>query len=341
MAAFDICLFLCLFTAARAATVPTYEMNDGRQIPAVALGTYLGFDKNGAVKSQDNLLRDVILQAIDVGYRHFDTASIYSTEQEIGQAVRMKVEEGTVTREEIFITSKLWNTQHRREEVVKAVRDSLTKFGLDYIDLYLMHWPIGLNEDYSYSDVDYLDTWRGMEDAQQLGLVRSIGLSNFNRKQLERVIKEGSVKPAVLQIEIHPQLIQTSLVNYAQSQGVVVMGFSPFGSLVKRFGVDFPGPKLDDPTLSAIAKKYGKTTPQVVLRWIVERNIIPIPKTVKYSRLKENINIFDFELNEEEMQKINEFDDETRYTLPSFWQSHPYYPFDKIDNPVRNPFARS
>ncbi|XP_045782715.1 aldo-keto reductase AKR2E4-like isoform X2 [Maniola jurtina] len=321
------------------AKVPKYELNDGREIPAIALGTYLGYDKNGVVKSINKQLRNVILQAIDVGYRHFDTASIYDTEEEIGEAIRMKIDEGAVRREDIFITTKLWNTHHRRNQVTKAVRESLTKFGLDFIDLYLMHWPIGLNEDYSYTDVDYLETWRGMEDAHQLGLVKSIGLSNFNKTQLERVITRGSVKPAALQIEIHPQIPQTELVRYAQSQGVVVMGYSPFGSLVMRYGVHFPG--LDGPTLGDIAGKYGKTPAQVLLRWLVERNIIPIPKTVKYSRLKENINIFDFQLTQEDMQKINQFDDETRYTMPSFWQTHPYYPFERVDNPVPNPFRRS
>ncbi|XP_039748298.1 aldo-keto reductase AKR2E4-like [Pararge aegeria] len=335
------CLLLFTLMNLCFANVPKYQLNDGRRIPSLALGTYLGYDKNGAVIPQNNLVRDVILQAIDVGYRHFDTATIYNTEEEIGQAVRIKVAEGAVKREDIFITTKLWNTHHRREDVLKALRESLSKFELNYIDLYLMHWPIGLSEDYSYSDVDYLETWRGLEDAQKLGLVKSIGVSNFNKQQLERLIKEGRVKPAVLQIEIHPQIIQTELVSYAQSQGVVVMGYSPFGSLVMRYGIDFPGPKIDNPTLLEIATKYSKTTPQVVLRWLVDRNIIPIPKTVKYSRLKENINIFDFELTKEEIQKINEFDDETRYTIPSFWQSHRYYPFEKVDNPIPNPFSRS
>ncbi|XP_046974879.1 aldo-keto reductase AKR2E4-like isoform X1 [Vanessa cardui] len=323
------------------ASVPKYKLNNGREIPAIALGTFLGFDERGMAKSQNKQLRDVILEAIDVGYRHFDTASVYETEGEIGEAVRMKIDEGVVQREDIFITTKLWNTHHKREQVVKALNESLQKMGLNYVDLYLMHWPIGLNEDYSHSDVDYMETWRGLEDAQRLGLTKSIGVSNFNKDQLRRVIEEGNIKPVVIEIEIHPQIIQKELVDYAQSQGVVVMGFSPFGSLVMRYGMHFPGPKLDNPLLVEIADKYGKTTPQVVLRWLVDRNVIPIPKTLKYKRLKENINIFDFELTSEEIEKINEFDTKTRYTFPSFWQTHPYYPFERIDNPIADPFVKN
>ncbi|XP_072937720.1 aldo-keto reductase AKR2E4-like [Epargyreus clarus] len=321
-----------------AAEVTKLKLNNGREMPAIALGTYLGFDQNGIVQSENKKLRDVVLHAIDVGYRHFDTAAIYGTEEEIGEAVRMKIEEGVVKREDIFITTKLWNTEHRREQVVKALEKTVEKMRLDYIDLYLMHWPMALNEDYTHSDVDYMETWQGLEDVQKQGLAKSIGLSNFNEKQIKRVIKEGSVMPAALQIEVHPQIIQRELVQYAQSEGLVVMAYSPFGSLVSRHGMQFSGPKIDDPVLSAIGEKYGKTTPQVVLRWLVDRNIVPVPKTVNYSRLKENIDIFDFKLNKEEIEEINKFNTHTRYTFPSFWQEHRHYPFEKIDNPIADPF---
>ncbi|CAH0716788.1 unnamed protein product, partial [Brenthis ino] len=311
------------------ANVPKYKLSNGKEMPAIALGTYLGFDENGMVKSQNKQLRDVIMKAIDIGYRHFDTASIYGTEEEIGEAVRLKIEQDVVKREDLFITTKLWNTLHKREQVVQSLRDTVHKMGLNYIDLYLMHWPMGLNEDYSYSQTDFMETWRGMEDAVLLGLVKCIGVSNFNKEQLIRLIKESNIKPVALQIEVHPQMIQTELVDYAQSEGIVVMGYSPFGSLAMRYGTLFPGPRVDNPILVEIAKKYRKTTHQIVLRWLVDRKVVPIPKTVKYSRLKENIDIFDFELTAEEIQKINKFDIHKRFTLPSFWQTHPYYPFEK------------
>ncbi|XP_052757097.1 aldo-keto reductase AKR2E4-like isoform X2 [Galleria mellonella] len=324
---------------ASAVDVPKLVLNNDREIPAIALGTFLGFGKEGVVKSVDKELRDVVMKAIDLGYRHFDTASVYGTEKEIGEAVQMKISDGAITRDDVFITTKLWNTHHKREQVMQALKESLENLGTNYVDLYLMHWPMGLNDDYSHSDVDYMETWRGMEDAVKLGLAKSIGLSNFNKEQVERVIKEGDIKPAVLQIEVHLQIVQAELVSYAQSQGVIVMGYSPFGSLVTRFGETKPGPKIDDPTLMKIAQKYGKTTPQVVLRWLVDRKIIPIPKTVNPKRLKENIELFDFHLDDDEIELINGFDQHVRYTLPSFWQNHTYYPFEKVDNPIADPFV--
>ncbi|XP_026325405.1 aldo-keto reductase AKR2E4-like [Hyposmocoma kahamanoa] len=315
-------------------------MNNGIKMPAVAFGTYLGFDQNGVVTPKNHELRDVVSKAIDIGWRHFDTAAIYGTEQELGEGVRMKIDDGNVKREDIFITTKLWNTKHKRDQVAQALRESLKNLGLNYVDLYLIHWPIGLNEDNSHSAVDYMETWRGMEDVQKLGLAKSIGVSNFNKGQLERVLKEGSVKPAALQIEVHPQITQSELVDFAQSNDIVVMGYSPFGSLVNRYDMPLPPPRIDDPVLVEIAEKYGKTTPQVVLRWAVDRNIVPIPKTMKVHRLEENINIFDFKLQKDEIDKINAFDKGLRYTLPSFWQSHPFYPFEKIDKPIDDPFLK-
>ncbi|XP_059058852.1 aldo-keto reductase AKR2E4-like [Achroia grisella] len=334
-------LFLLICTQmATAVDVPKLLLNNRREIPAIALGTFLGFDQNGVVKSIDKQLCNVVLNAIDLGYRHFDTASVYNTEEEIGEATQKKIAEGAVTRDELFLTTKLWNTHHERYQVLQALKESLKKLGTNYVDLYLMHWPMGLNDDYSYSDVDFMETWRGMEDAVRLGLAKTIGLSNFNKEQVKRVISEADMKPAVLQIEINPQIIQTDLVSYAQAEGLVVMGYSPFGSLVKRFGMDLPGPKMDDPVLVEIAQKYGKTTPQVVLRWMVDKKIIPIPKTINIKRLKENIEVFDFKLQENEIQQINGFDRRVRFTLPSFWQNHPYYPFEKIENPIPDPFAK-
>ncbi|CAH2056249.1 unnamed protein product, partial [Iphiclides podalirius] len=318
--------------------VPNLKLNNGKLMPAIALGTYLGFDRNGIVKSENKLLRDVVLRAIDTGYRHFDTAFIYSNEDEIGEAIRMKIDEGAVNRNDIFVTTKLWNTQHKRDQVPLALKQSLVIMGLNYVDLYLMHWPIALNENFTFSDVDFMETWRGLEDVQRLGLAKAIGVSNFNLEQLKRVLKEGNIKPAAIQIEIHPQIIQSELIQYANSEGLAVMGYSPFGSLVKRYGFQFPGPRIDDPVLVEIARKYNKTTPQVVLRWLVDRKVVPVPKTTNFNRLKENINIFDFKLEQQEIEKINQFNTNVRYTFPSFWQTHPFYPFEKIDIPLADPF---
>ncbi|XP_053621214.1 aldo-keto reductase AKR2E4-like isoform X2 [Plodia interpunctella] len=333
-------VLLCLISMASSSGVPTLKLNNGGKMPAIALGTFLGFDQNGPVKSQNKQLRDVVMEAIEVGYRHFDTAAIYDTEEEIGEAIKLKIKEGAVKREDLFVTTKLWNTHHKRSQVADALKTSLDKLGLDCVDLYLMHWPIGLNEDYTHSSTDFMETWRGLEDAVSLGLAKGIGVSNFNREQLQRVLDEGAVKPVALQIEVHPQISQKELVTFAQSQGLVVMGYSPFGSLVRRFGMMFPGPRIDDPTLVKAAERHGKTTPQVVLRWLVDRNIVPVPKTTNFKRLRENIDIFDFALEKSEIEDIDKFDSKTRFTLPSFWQSHPYYPFEKVENPIADPFVK-
>ncbi|KAF9416550.1 hypothetical protein HW555_006125 [Spodoptera exigua] len=339
MCRISILLLLACYGAMSAVVdVPKYKMLDGREMPAIGLGTYLGFDKGGAVTSKDKQLRNVVTEAIDVGYRHFDTAAIYNTESEVGEAIRMKIEEGVIKREDVFLTTKLWNTHHKREEVIIAMKETLNKTGLDYVDLFLMHWPIGVNADYTHSDTDFMETWHAMEDMVKLGFTKSIGLSNFNKMQIQRVLNEGTIKPVALQIEVHPQIIQEELIAFAKAEGIVVMGYSPFGSLVMRFGMEFPGPKMDDPVLTSLAQKYGKTPAQIVLRWLVDRNVVPIPKTVNPKRLRENINIFDFKLEEDEIEKINQFDSNTRYTLPSFWQTHPYYPFEQIPNPIPDPF---
>ncbi|KAJ8706961.1 hypothetical protein PYW08_011095 [Mythimna loreyi] len=317
--------------------VPKLKMSDGREMPALGLGTYLGDDKNGMV-SPEKELKDLVVKAIDIGYRHFDTASIYNTEEEIGDAIEMKIAEGAITREDIFVTTKLWNTKHKREDVASALWNTLDKSGLDYIDLYLMHWPMGFNDDYSFSDVDFMETWRGLEDVHKLGLVKSIGVSNFNKEQLQRLLEEGSVRPVALQIEVHPQLIQEQLINFAFAENIIVMGYSPLGSLVERFGRRVPGPKMEDPLLMELALKYGKSPAQIVLRWLVDRNVVPIPKTVNPKRLLENIKIFDFKLEQDEIEKINRFNSNTRYTEPSFWQTHPHYPFEQVKEPIPDPF---
>ncbi|GBP87066.1 Aldo-keto reductase AKR2E4 [Eumeta japonica] len=470
--------------AAQRIEVPNLVLNDGRKMPAIALGTYLGFDKvlqeficnKGIVTSKDKELKKAVEYAIDVGYRHVDTAAVYATEAEVGEAIRAKVSNGTITREDIFVTTKLWNTHHERAKVIEAARESLKNLGLDYIDLYLMHWPIGLNyyvmlndddtDRYSYktalssrfchkthtvalhkkhsvaslgstlhhgravvwpvwlqyeggpgrswdwkgiihyellpqgktinsdlycqnlmrfkqeaekkrpeainrkgvvfhhdnarpntslttqqifrewddnteSPVDYLETWRGMEDVQRLGLARSVGLSNFNRSQLARVLDEAEVKPAALQIEVHPNLVQRELVEVAQNRGLLVMGYSPLGFLASRMGAEHVVPDSNDPILNEIAKKYGKTTYQVVLRWQVDRRIVPIPKSTNEGRLLQNIDIFDFELTEDEVAKIGTSYERRRIVLPSFWQDHPHYPFEKIDKPIPNPFVKN
>ncbi|CAK1592961.1 unnamed protein product [Parnassius mnemosyne] len=268
--------------------------------------------------------------AIDAGYRHIDTASIYDTEDEVGKAINKKVAEGAVKREHLFVTTKLWNDAHAREAVVPALRKSLETLNLDYVDLYLIHWPIAQYKNGTYYDVDYLETWEGMIEAKKLGHAKSIGVSNFNQQMLERLISKSSIKPAVLQVEINLNLQQPALREYCRQQNIVVTAYTPFGSVFpNRARSDAPPPRVDDPTLVQIANKYNKTVPQIVLRYLVELNVIPIPKTVTKSRVEQNIDIFDFELTQAERDLLKGYDKNYRTIAAKAWIDSPYYPFEK------------
>ncbi|XP_049879155.1 aldo-keto reductase AKR2E4-like isoform X2 [Pectinophora gossypiella] len=284
-----------------AVEAPRIEMNDGNKIPIIALGTY------GSAQDVQRM-RQTVTWAVEAGYRHIDTASIYKNEEQIGQGIKDVVNKGLVKRENLFITTKLWNDRHDREQVVPALKESLANLDLDYVDLYLIHSPNATYEDGTPANVDYLETWRGMEEAKALGLTKSIGVSNFNVEQVNRLFANSKVKPAVNQIEVHPSLTQEPLVSHNQKLGVVVMAYSPFGFLVNRDNIaDAPPPKVDDPTLLKMASKYGKTTGQIVLRYLIDRGTIPIPKSTNKNRLQQNIDILDFELTPEEIHTINKF----------------------------------
>ncbi|KOB76022.1 Uncharacterized protein OBRU01_06510, partial [Operophtera brumata] len=249
---------------AMAEKAPTIALNDGCSIPILALGTY--------GSSQDIArMRQAVVSAIEAGYRHIDTASLYNNEDKIGEGIAEAVQKGLVTRDELFVTTKLWNDKHAKDQVVPALRESLRKLGLDYVDLYLIHSPTAEKADGSPADIDFLETWEGMEECKKLGLARSIGVSNFDIKQIDRIIDNSGVRPAVNQIEIHPSNTQEQLVSDCQHRNITVMAYSPFGFLVSRGKENAPPPRKDDPALVEIAKRYGKTTSQVVLRYLVNR----------------------------------------------------------------------
>ncbi|CAH2056197.1 unnamed protein product, partial [Iphiclides podalirius] len=331
MLAINLCVLLFSFTAADAApteSIRTIILNDGRTIPGFGLGTWLGFVQES--KSKKDEVENAVKWAIDAGYRHIDTASIYDTEDQVGKAINKKIDEGVVKREDIFVTTKLWNDAHARDAVVPTLRNSLKKLNLDYVDLYLIHWPIPQYHNGSFYDVDYLETWEGMIEAQKLGLAKSIGVSNFNQKMLERIIAKSSVKPAMLQVEINLNLQQPDLREYCRENDIAVTGYTPFGSIFpSKAQSDAPPPRVTDPALVKIAEKYNKTVPQVVLRYLVELNVIPIPKTVTKSRVEQNIDIFDFQLTQEERDLLKGYDKNYRTIAPKNWINSKYYPFEK------------
>ncbi|XP_072937531.1 aldo-keto reductase AKR2E4-like [Epargyreus clarus] len=319
-----------LLEACSTSGVPTVTLNDGHHMPGFGFGTWLGFqnDLQTLQTVKDDSVQKAVEAAIDTGYRHIDTAAIYDTEDQVGRAINNKISEGVVKREDLFVTTKLWNDHHARSDVVPALRESLSKLNLEYIDLYLIHWPMAQFKNGSFQDIDYLETWQGMMDAKNLGLTKSIGVSNFNQQMLERIIKESGVKPAVLQIETNLNLQQPLLHQYCKEQQIAIVGYTPFGS-VFRSKPDSPPPRADNPTLISIAEKHNKTVAQVVLRYLVDIGVTPIPKTVNKSRVEENFNIFDFELTDSEKTVLRGFDKQYRFIDIPFWKDSPYYPFEK------------
>lgn len=241
-------------------------LSDGNKIPVLGLGTW---------KAAPSQVYQAVLDAIRVGFRHIDCALIYLNESEVGRAIAQAIKEGIVSRDQLFITTKCWNSFHSREAVLECCKRSLNSLGLTYIDLYLIHWPQAYKEggdlfpknergETLLSDVDYLETWQGMEKCLQDGLVRSIGVSNFNSEQLQRLMKSCKVKPVMNQIECHPYLTQEKLIQLCFKLHVAVTAYSPLGSPDRPWAPKGEKTLMDDPVVQVIAKKHGVTCAQVI-----------------------------------------------------------------------------
>lgn len=257
-----------------------YILNNGVEIPAIAFGTY---------KAADGKSADVIRAAIEAGYRYFDTASFYGTETYLAQAVR----ESGISRDEIFIASKLWKTEMGYENVKYAFERSLDKLNTDYLDLYLIHWPL---PDPEYKDWKQLDkeTWRAMEELYQAGKVRAIGLSNFLPHHIDNIFEDCTVRPAVDQIEYHPGYSQEAAVQYCKERNILVQAWSPIG----RQRV------LEEPLVLELAGKYAVSPAQICLKFAVQRGIIPLPKSSSVERMKENLDLYSFEMEREDIWRL-------------------------------------
>ncbi|KAF5276028.1 hypothetical protein FQA39_LY00824 [Lamprigera yunnana] len=310
---------------------PYIILNNGQKMPKLGLGTW---------KTEPGETEEIVKIAIDAGYRHFDCATVYNNENEIGTAIRKKISDGTVTREDLFIVTKLWNTFHEKQNVVPACKKSLQNFGLDYVDQYLIHWPIAQKskealaelslDNFIGIDYDYVETWKGMEECVQLGLTKGIGLSNFNSQQIDRILQNSKIKPVINQVEVTPLLNQKKLIQFCKDRDIYVTSYSPFGS-PKSFWVKPSDPvvPLNDPKLISIGKKYGKTPAQVILRYLIEIGTVPIPKSANKKRLSENINIFDFKLSQEDIRIMDSFNCNARLLTSQEWTNMPHYPFAK------------
>ncbi|KAK9905174.1 hypothetical protein M0R45_000455 [Rubus argutus] len=299
-------------------------LNSGFKMPVVGLGVW---------RMEAKEIRDLIINSINIGYRHFDCAADYKNESEVGEALAEALSTGLVKREDLFITTKLWNSDHGH--VVEACKDSLKKLQLDYLDLYLVHFPVatkhtGVGATGSALDEDGVleidttvsleTTWHAMEDLVSMGLVRSIGISNYDIFLTRDCLAYSKVKPAVNQIETHPYFQRDCLVKFCQKHGICVTAHTPLGGGAGNVEWFSSVSALDDPVLKNLAEKYKKTVAQVVLRWGIQRNTVVIPKTSKLDRLKENFQVFDFELSKEDMNLIKKVDRKQRTNQPAkFW----------------------
>jgi len=297
-----------------APTCPDAKLPTGASMPLVGLGTW---------KSKPGEVAAAVEHALKAGYRHMDCAAVYGNEAEVGAGLKAAFEAGVCKREEVFVVSKLWNNCHAPEDVEPACKATLKDLGLEYVDLYLIHWPYAFkntgdptgnrfpkNEDGSliYADINPTDTWLAMEKLVEAGMVKDIGLSNFNSVQIQDILDKGKIKPATNQVECHPYFNQEKLSNFCKEKGFFLTAFSPLGSPDRPWAKAGEPSLLDDPKIQEVAKKYGKTSAQVILKFNVQRGIAVIPKSVTPARIDQNLDILDFELSTEDMDLLKSFD---------------------------------
>lgn len=249
-----------------------------QHMPIIALGVW---------QSKEHT-KQAVLDALNAGYRHIDTASCYGNEEAVGTAIK----ESGIPREEIFITTKLWNDDIRRHRVKEALEESLQRLGVNYVDLYLIHWPVE----------GYIDAYLEMEKLKDAGLIKSIGVSNFRKSHLQNLLAHVHKIPSVNQIEINPQMQDEETILFCQQNKIVLEAWSPLGS----------GACLHIPQIEMLAKKYHKSSAQIILRWLLQRHIVVLPKSIHKNRIEENINIFDFKLSDKEVALINQLNQNKR-----------------------------
>lgn len=257
-------------------------LNNGVKVPTPGFGTFLTPDGATCVEA--------VRTAIAAGYTHIDTAAVYGNEKSVGEGIQ----ESGIKRSDLFVTSKVWNTERGYDKTLKAFDKTLRDLQLDYLDLYLIHWPANTLQFGNEADRLNVDTWKAMERLHEEGLVRSIGLSNFMQHHIEPVFVRANICPMVNQIEYHPGFTQRECVEFCQKNNILVEAWSPLGR----------GNVLNNPLLKTIAAQHGKSVAQVAIRWVMQTGVLPLVKSVTPSRIKENIDVFDFDLSQQEMLEI-------------------------------------
>jgi len=308
----------------------TLTFSNGDKMHALGLGTW---------KSRPGEVGQAVEEAVRAGYRHIDCAPIYGNEAEIGEALRQLFRDGVVQREDLWITSKLWNNAHREQDVGPALERSLRDLQLDYLDLFLIHWPVvfrpgvqtmpsGPEDFLSLDEIPTAETWLGMERAAQAGKSRHIGLSNFSRTKIERLLPHSSIRPAMNQVEMHPYLQQTDLLDYCHDQHIHLTAYSPLGSrdrIPQMKKEDEPN-LMEVPQIVAIAQHHECTPAQILLAWHLRRDCAVIPKSTNPQRIRENLAAAQVRLSAAELRSIAELDKHYRFVDGSFWaqQGSPY-----------------
>jgi alcohol dehydrogenase (NADP+) len=300
----------------------TFTLNDGNTIPALGLGTW---------KSQEDSAYQAVKEALRVGYRHIDGAWIYENEKEVGRAIRESIEEGVVTREAVFLTSKLWNSFHGPDDVETGCRDTLSMLGLDYVDLYLMHWPVAFRPGtvlpegpegfWPLSEVPLAKTFEAMLKLRDKGLVKSVGVSNFSISKLERLSTETGVVPTVNQVELHPYNLQNELLDYCRDNSIHLTAYSPLGSLDRPDALkrrDEP-PLLENSVVKSIAADEGLTPGQLLIAWAIHRGTSVIPKSTNSDRIAQNFAAGSHRLSAKARERLDSVDTRFRYLDLQDW----------------------
>ncbi|MFH5778467.1 glyoxal reductase [Bacillus obstructivus] len=263
----------------------TTTLHNGVKMPWFGIGVF-------KVEEGPELVH-AVRAAIKNGYRSIDTAAIYGNEEGVGQGIREGIQEAGITREDLFVTSKVWNADLGYESTIQAYETSLKKLGLDYLDLFLIHWPV---------EGKYKEAWRALETLYKAGKIKAIGVSNFQTHHLEELMKDAEIKPMVNQVEYHPRLTQKEVQTFCQEHGIQLEAWSPL----------MQGLLLNNEVLTEIATKYNKSVAQVILRWDLQSGVVTIPKSTKEHRIIENANVFDFELTKEDMERIDDLNQNHR-----------------------------